>query len=191
MRLKTFFPALALLALPALAQGSVQGGFQVGLMNPMGGSSSGNSVSAKDWVDSKIGATVGGHVSWDLNGGHMVRLRLDSSAVSGQPLNGGGSGFDTRINTIGLMGDYVFHVSGKVEGFYLTAGLGFERTRLEAEFGGVTDSESASAMAMAVGLGFRFNRLVGLEFRYITSHPDIAGFTFKNDRGTAGVSFSF
>ena len=200
MRQRLFLLPLALVALPLLAQDrSMSGGFQLGALKPLGSSDLNGSghptVSSKDIVDGKIGFFVGGHFTWNFSGGGAFRLRLDSSALTGtfspELAAAAGFPFDAKVNTIGLMGDYVHHFSGKSEGFYLTVGLGYERTRVELDFNGITDSESKNALALAAGFGMQVNPLIGVECRYVTSRPDFDNFKIKNDRVTLGLSFSF
>lgn len=202
MRLHALLPALALLAAPALAQDrSFTGGFQAGLLKFTGSSDLNTTgtatIAAKDMVDDKVGFTIGGHVAWDFGGGQMLRVRLDESYTTGSTTPDLGSGIDTKVYNLALMGEYVFHVTGNREGFYVAAGLGYEHTIVKADSGFLgSDDSSKGAFAWSAGLGWQFTSLVGMDLRYVSSHPSgmtIYGndFDFKNDRIAVGVSFSF
>lgn len=202
MRLHRTLPLALLLPLPALGQG-IRAGFQVGVLKPIGGSDFNTAtptVNGNAWVDGKAGLTVGGHASWELNGGHMLRLRLDASRQSGSAspalATAAGASFNTQIDTLSLMGDYIFHLSGKAQDFFVTLGAGVDQTRLRVTTRGFDSDDSKAALAVAAGCGWRFNQLMAAELRYISSHPtvddaDLGKFDFNNDRFTLGLSFSF
>ena len=197
MRLRNLLPLVALLAVPAMAQERpIMGGFQVGLASPTGSSDLMNSkYSVKDLVDNKIGFNIGGHVSFDLQNGHMVRARLDETAFSGDFSDKIGVG-DAKIATLGVMGDYLYHISGNTQGFYLTAGIGYEFTSAKINAFAGEHTSSKGAFAYDAGLGWQFTPMVGMELRYASSHPtdfDYVGgkYDVKNDRVNLSVAFSF
>jgi opacity protein-like surface antigen len=180
MRLRHTLPLLALVAAPAFAQG-VHFGLQAGISLPQG--------DVKDAVDSKMGLSIGLNLGVELNGGHVLRPRLDYTSTKGTPAD---LGIDHTVTTTAIGADYNYFVSGKAaEGFYLIGGLGFATTKSELSAFGMSVSESKSAMSLALGGGYQFNSLVGMELRYTTTKPDFDGESIKNDAINLGVTFRF
>jgi len=180
MRLRYLLPALALVAAPAFAQ-DAHFGLQGGISMPQS--------DAKDFVDSKMGYGLGIHVAFDLKGGHMVRPRLDYVTTSGSII----AGVDTKVVTTTLGVDYNYYISGKAtEGFYLIAGLGFSKTKLEISAPGYGSADDdKTALAMAFGCGYQFTPMVGADLRYTTTEPSDNGVKFKNEAINIGVTFRF
>ncbi|HJW73356.1 MAG TPA: porin family protein [Geothrix sp.] len=184
MRLRNLLPILALTAAPAFAQ-DAHFGLQAGISMPQS--------DAKDFVDSKMGLGLGLNVGIEFTGGHVLRPRLDFTRTKGT-LNELGVSFDNTVTTTTLGMDYNYFVSGKAtEGFYLIAGLGFAKTKVEASVPGFgSASDSKNALAIALGAGFQFTPMVGADLRYTTTHPDFGGTDkFKNDAINLGVTFRF
>lgn len=198
MRLHALLPALALLAFPAAAQG-VHFGLQAGVVIPTGSSDfNGNTISAKDVVDSNMGFNIGLSVPIDFSGGHTLRPRLDYSHLSGSsdklfP----GLGIDGKVSTLFVGADYLYYMNQKAEGFYVVVGAGAANTKVE--FSAVNSiSESNTTLAWTLGAGWQFTPLVGAELRYASTHPSFSnafgsGFTLdgKNDSVHLEVTFRF
>lgn len=198
MRLPILLPTLALLAAPAPAQ-EVHFGLQAGVIFPMGSSDlNGNTFSAKDAVDGKMGFNVGLSVPIDFTGGHTLRPRLDYSYLSGSadklfP----GFGIDGKVTTTFIGADYLYYIAGKSEGFYILVGVGAANSKVEFSAAN-SISESKTALGWTVGGGWQFTPLVGAELRYVSTHPSFdnafgSGVTVdgKNDGLNLGVTFRF
>lgn len=200
MRFTALVAVLALAASPSFAQERrVLGGFQVGLNSFQGNEHSYSyfsnkaSFGTKYLVDGATGFNIGGHVAFNLQKGHMIRVRLEETLAKGSPE----ADVDTSVVTLGVMGDYLFHPSGRNQGFYVAVGLGLEATAVKLDIAGFGDETSTrAAAALALGVGVQFTQTVGLELRYTTSKPtgyDFQGLKYdlNNDRLTLGLAFSF
>jgi hypothetical protein len=212
MRLKPALLLLLGLSVPASAQDrSVLGGFQLGLSFPTG---SGDALytdsgygyifkgtkftsSVADFTDGSVAFLVGAHALYNIKNGHAVRVRLEYTQTSGTTRTKLGVPFDSSATTVGVMGDYLFHFTGRPVGPYALAGYGFEKTTVKVNnpYAGTT-SNAKGAPAWNLGLGYQPNQVVGFELKYSSSHPD--GMTYhglpfmlKNDRWVASVDFSF
>ena len=182
-RLLRVLAPLALVAAPLAAQ-DAHFGIQAGVNIPQS--------DLKDFVDSKLGFTLGANVAVDLGSGHVIRPRADygfySASVS-DPLFTS----DNKAKTLFVGADYLYFPAQRMEGFYVTAGLGYQNTKLEVStpFGDTSDSKGA--FAWAVGGGWQITDLVGAELRYTSSHPkfDGASEAFKADALNLGVTFKF
>jgi len=127
----------------------------------------------KTAVDSKPGAGLGAHVTFDLGGGHLLRPRLDGVFFPESDLHG----FKTKASDLSLGVDYLYFPRGKPEGLYLTAGLGLHRWKVDTTtpaqpplWPAGSDSQTSSRFGYSAGLGYNFNRSVGSELRYTSSH---------------------
>jgi len=180
-RLLLVLAPLALAAAPLAAQDAAFG-IQAGVNIPQS--------DLKDFVDSKLGFTVGGNVAFDLGSGHVVRPRVDygyySASVSDPFFTS-----DNKVRTLALGADYLYFPAQRMEGFYATAGIAAQNTKIEADtpFGDVSDNKTA--FAWAIGGGWQFTDAVGAELRYTSSHPKFDGGTFKADAINLAVTFKF
>jgi opacity protein-like surface antigen len=126
----------------------------------------------KDAVDNKPGAGVGAHVTFDLGTGHVLRPRFDAVFYPESTVNG----FKTKANDLSLGVDYLYFPGGKPDGLYLTAGLGLHRWNVDTTtpaigpFPAASDSQTSSRFGYSAGFGYNFNRSVGVELRYVSSH---------------------
>lgn len=188
MRLRNILPLVALLAVPAMAQ-DAHFGFQFGISSPGGGSTSYNTLSLKDAVDSSLGFTLGANVGVEWQGGHVLRPRLDYTHHSGSP---SGSGLDVTVTNFQVGADYNYFVSGKAaQGFYFLVGLGYANTKLEASYLGSSASNNGSALAWGLGIGGQITPLTSVELRLNSTHPDLNGVTVNNDTLNLTVGFRF
>lgn len=168
---------LALVAAPLAAQ-DAQFGVQAGVNLPQS--------DLKDWVDNKVGFSLGANVVVDLGSGHVIRPRVDyafySESVS-DPLFGD----NHKVKALSAGADYLYFPAQSMEGFYVTAGLAAQNTKVDSSL----ISESKTAFAWAAGAGWQFTEHVGAELRYTSSHPDFGGGAFKADAINVGATFKF
>jgi opacity protein-like surface antigen len=126
----------------------------------------------KTAVDNKPGAGLGAHVTFDLGGGHVLRPRFDAVFFPEGTFNG----FKTKANDLSLGGDYLFFPGGKTDGIYLTAGVGLHRWNVDSATPAIgtspatSGSQSSSRFGYAAGFGYNFNRSLGAELRYVSTH---------------------
>ena len=145
----------------------------------------------KDFVDSKLGVTAGVAVPVDLGSGHVIRPRADYSYYSGSVTNPLFTD-DNKAKTLFVGADYLYFPAQKMEQFYVTAGLGYQNTKLETHNSAVGDfSDSKGAFAWAAGAGWQFTENLGAELRYTSSHPKFDNGTFKCDAINLGLTFQF
>ncbi len=175
-RLLLVLAPLALAAAPLAAQ-DAHFGVQAGINIPQS--------DLKDFVDNKLGFTVGANATVDLGSGHVIRPRVDygfySASVSNPLFTD-----DRKVKALSIGADYMYFPAERMEGFYATAGLGAQNTKIED----VTGSDNKTALAWAIGGGWQFSDLLGAELRYTSSHPKF-GQTFKADAINAAVTFKF
>ena len=177
-RLLLVLAPLALAAAPLAAQ-DAHFGVQAGVNIPQS--------DLKDFVDSKLGFTVGANATVDLGSGHAIRPRVDygfySASVSNPIFTS-----DNKVKALSLGADYMYFPAQRMEGFYATAGLAAQNTKVESSNPDFSDNKTA--FAWAVGGGWQFSDLLGAELRYTSSHPNF-GQTFKADAINAAVTFKF
>lgn len=176
-RLLLVLAPLALAAAPLAAQDAAFG-IQAGVNFPQS--------DLKDFVDNKLGFTVGANAMVDLGSGHVIRPRVDYGSYSSSfsdPVFGG----DHKVKALSLGADYLYFPAQRMEQFYVTAGLAAQNTKVEGDFG----SDNKTAFAWAAGAGWQFTDAVGAELRYTSSHPKFDGGTFKADALNLAVTFKF
>ncbi len=176
-RLALMLAPLALAAAPLAAQ-DAHFGIQAGVNFPQS--------DLKEFIDNKLGITVGAHVAVDLGSGHVIRPRLDYAFYSASVSNPLFTD-DRKAKTLFVGADYLYFPAQRMEGFYATAGIGAQNTKVE-DF---TGSDSKTAFAWAVGGGWQITDAVGAELRYTSSHPDFGNGSFKSDALNLGVTFKF
>ena len=127
----------------------------------------------KTAVDNKPGAGLGAHVTFDLSGGHLIRPRFDAVLFPESDL----SGFKTKARDLSLGADYLYFPGGRPDGLYVTAGVGLHRWKVDRTTPALpplwpasSDSQASSRFGYSAGLGYNFNRSVGVELRYTSSH---------------------
>lgn len=126
----------------------------------------------KEAVDNKPGAGLGAHVTFDLGAGHVLRPRFDAVFYPEGTVNG----FKTKASDLSLGADYLYFPGGKPDGLYLTAGLGLHRwsvdttTPVLGPLPATSGSQTSYRFGYAAGLGYNFNRTVGAELRFVSSH---------------------
>jgi opacity protein-like surface antigen len=148
----------------------------------------------KDAVDNKPGAGLGAHVTFDLGAGHVIRPRFDAVFFP----EGSVQGFKTKASDLSLGADYLYFPSGKPDGLYLTAGLGLHRWSVDttipaiASYPAASASQTSSRFGYAAGLGYNFNRIVGAELRFVSTHyAGQAAWDRTANFLQAGVTFRF
>ena len=180
-RLLLVLAPLALAAAPLAAQ-DAHFGVQAGINIPQS--------DLKDFIDSKVGFTVGANATVELGSGHVIRPRVDygfySASVSNPLFTD-----DNKVKTLSLGADYMYFPAQRMEGFYATAGLAAQNTKIETSTPGVDVSDNKTALAWAIGGGWQFSDLLGAELRYTSSHPKFDGGTFKADANNLAVTFKF
>lgn len=170
---------LALLAATALSLRAEPPRYGVqGLVNvPLG--------DLKDYVDSKPGPGLGVHGTFDLGDGHMLRPRLDYAIYPEASF----ATVKQTASSLGLGGDYLYFVSGKPEGLYLTAGLAGLRWSFEVKDPTLGDTTShTTKLGLAAGAGYQWNATVGTEARFL--HSRITS-QFQADALQAAVTIRF
>jgi opacity protein-like surface antigen len=148
----------------------------------------------KDAVDNKPGAGLGAHVTFDLGAGHVIRPRFDAVFFPEGSVNG----FKTKANDLSLGADYLYFPSGKPDGLYLTAGLGLHRWSVDTTIPGfglfpaASASQKSSRFGYSAGLGYNFNRIVGAELRFVSTHyANQTAWDPTANSLQAGVTFRF
>lgn len=184
-RLLRVLVPLALAAAPLAAQ-DAHFGIQAGVNLPQS--------DLKDFIDNKPGFSLGANVVFDLGSGHVIRPRADYGFYSASVNDPFGFGTDeNKVKILSIGADYLYFPAQRMEGFYVTGGLGYQNTKVESStpFGDV--SESKGNIAWAVGAGWQITDLVGAELRYTSSHPKYDGAleAFKADAINVGVTFKF
>lgn len=140
-----------------------------------------------DAVDSKLGLGGGVHGTFDLGDGHVIRPRLDYTIYPEATVKA----IRSKFNDLAVGADYLYFLSGKPEGFYLTAGLGLHRWNVDRTAAGVTYTGTSSKPGFAAGAGFNFNSSVGVEARFITTKYSASGTDFTANTIQAGVTLRF
>lgn len=180
-RLLLVLAPLAIAAAPLAAQ-DAHFGVQAGVNIPQS--------DLKDFVDSKLGFTLGANATVDLGSGHVIRPRVDygfySASVSNPIFTS-----DNKAKALFVGADYMYFPAQRMEGFYATGGFGYQNTKLESSTPYGDISESEGTFAWAVGGGWQFSDMLGAELRYTSSHPKFDGGTFKADALNVGVTFKF
>jgi opacity protein-like surface antigen len=145
-------------------------------------------------VDSNLGAGLGGHVTFDLGQGHVLRPRIDAVFYS----EGTFDGFKTKAREISLGGDYLYFPGGSPSGFYLTAGIGLHRWTVDTTttatnlVPAVSQSQSSNRFGYAAGVGYNFTATVGAELRYVgSSYANQTAWDPKANAIQAAVTFRF
>lgn len=165
MSLAKSLSLLALLALPLAAQ-EPQFGVHAGFALPAGDLGSA--------LDRNFGLTVGGHAGFYRSGGHELRPRAEFTRFDGgwHPV-GDGRFSRSRISSLTLGCDYLYHTEMRPTGLYLLMGLGnsWWQDRTEGQ-----PSASQSSLAVSLGAGYRVDRHWSVEGRFITgSFRDASG----------------
>ena len=140
----------------------------------------------KEYVDSNPGPGFGVHGTFDLGDGHMLRPRLDYSIFPEASF----ATIKQTATSLSLGGDYLYFITGKPEGLYLTAGLAVARWSLQQkDVPGVPDTTSNSTkIGVAAGVGYQWSATLGTEARWL--HSTLAN-RFKADAVQAGVTVRF
>lgn len=141
----------------------------------------------KDAVDSKLGVGGGAHVTFDLGDGHMIRPRIDYTFFPEATV----SAIRNKVNDLSLGADYLYFISGKTEGLYLTGGLSFNHWKVDVTAAGISSSDTSNKPGFAAGLGYNFNASFGAEVRLITSKYASGTKDFTASAIQAGVTLRF
>lgn len=145
----------------------------------------------KDAVDSKLGVGGGAHVTFDLGDGHLIRPRIDYIFFPETTLNSGTASVKNKVNDLSAGADYLYFISGKPEGLYLTGGLSFNHWKVDVSGSLGNFSDSSNKVGFAAGVGFNFNASFGAEVRFTTSKYGSGSKDFSANALQAGVTLRF
>jgi hypothetical protein len=119
----------------------------------------------KTYVDSKPGPGIGVHVAFDLGDGHMWRPRLDYVAFPEASF----ASLHQTAKSFSAGADYLYFLSGKPEGFYLTVGASGTHWSFGTKVGSAESTSSTTKPGVAAGAGYQWSALVGTEARVVHS----------------------
>lgn len=153
-------PALCLLALPLLADGPHFG--------VQGQAVKATSGSLREEGKDKTGTSVGVHVDWNPDGGHVFRFRVDVLKFPERP----GTLPNQKLQLEGRGGgaDYLWYWRGRPEGGYLALGAALTEWRFKDST--VPKPDKKQLLNGSIGVGSQFNRFMGVELRYTLSNLD-------------------
>jgi hypothetical protein len=124
----------------------------------------------KSRVDSNNGYGAGIFFDIQFEGGHVLRPRFDFTQYATATLkNPGISDQSRQWSDYSLGTDYLYYLSGKPQGFYVTFGLGVTKTNLKYTYNNNSINESYTRFGTAIGLGYSFNQQWEGSLRYTTS----------------------
>jgi len=150
--------ALALSTVVGYAQ-SPKAGFQVTLSSPQG--------DLADLVNDQTGFGIGGHLFFDLKGGHALVPRIDYTTYSNDYYDGEAK---AKMFSVGL--DYNYFLERRANrGLYVAVGAAVTRGKFEwidAYSAAADYSYSDTALGFSFGGGYRFNPNIGVEVKYNT-----------------------
>lgn len=169
---------LATLSVPALAE-DPRFGVQVHGSIPSG--------DLNDAVDGKLGVGGGVHGTFDLGYGHMIRPRLDYTLFPEATVKA----IKSKFNDLSLGADYLYFISGKPEGLYVTGGLALHRWTVDRTEAGLSYSGTSNKLGLAAGAGYAFNASFGAELRLLSTKYAAGGKDFTANAIQAGVTLRF
>jgi hypothetical protein len=140
-----------------------------------------------DAVDGKLGVGGGAHGSFDLGDGHMIRPRLDYTIFPEATVKA----IKSKFNDLSLGADYLYFLSGKPEGAYVTAGLALHRWSVDRTAAGLSYSGTSNKPGFAAGAGYNFNASFGAEVRFLSTKYSAGGTDFTANAIQAGVTLRF
>jgi hypothetical protein len=183
---------LFLLATASLGAADFTGGIQLGPAFPLG--------DMKTLTDSSVGGQLNLFGLWTIDGGHMIRARLDGTAASGKPQSipvpGGTSQLNGKVSIDASNGSlgavYLYYLKGSRDaGPYLGAGLAAGTAKISlANTTGNTSTTDYNSSTEVFGLygGYQFNRHWSAELTFRSAK-------FKKSivitNGTRAASFDF
>lgn len=141
----------------------------------------------KDAVDSKLGVGGGAHVTFDLGDGHVIRPRLDYVFFPEATV----SAIKNKVNNLSAGADYLYFITGKPEGFYVTGGLSFNHWKADVTSHLGSSSDTSNKPGFAAGAGFNFNSSFGAEIRFTTSKYGSVSKDSNASALQAGVTLRF
>ena len=129
--------------------------------------------------NSSVGGAVNFFFLWDLDGGHMVRARLDGTSASGTAAD---APVKVAVGVGSLGADYLYYFEGsRNHGPYVGAGAAYASTsaKLELQVLGLKASYSDTYSSAAFGLygGYQFTPHWSAEvaYRYTRISPNQTG----------------
>ena len=152
--------AFSLLALPLLADGP-HFGIQGQAVKPTTGS-------LRAQVDDKTGTSVGLHVDWNPDGGHVLRFRLDDLKFPER--TGAAPAQKLQLEGRGGGVDYLWYWRDRPEGGYLALGAALTEWRFKDST--LPKPDKKQLLNGSVGVGTQFSRFMGVELRYTLSNLD-------------------
>jgi hypothetical protein len=156
----------ALAALTASAQNTaINGGMQVGLGFPAGDFASKKESNLFVGANQGIGMHFGGHLDFNYNPNHELRLILNFNGFASKEQD---IGFGTQQNSFSIAqlgADYVYNFSSYLKGGYIFGGLNFNRVYAKYELStfGNADATQTGRVGLRIGGGYNFNRVFSLE----------------------------
>jgi len=169
---------LAILAVTALSLKAESPRYGVqGLVNiPLG--------DLKTYLDNNLGIGIGVHGTFDLGNGHMLRPRLDYILYQQASM----ATVKQNASYLSLGGDYLYFITGKPEGYYLTAGLSAMRWSFQHQDPTTNLTNDTTKLGVAAGLGYLWDYNIGTEARWL--HSSVSNH-FRADSLQAAVTFRF
>jgi hypothetical protein len=140
-----------------------------------------------DAVDGKLGVGGGAHGTFDLGDGHMIRPRLDYTLFPEATVKA----IKSKFNDLSLGADYLYFISGKPEGLYVTGGLALHRWSVDRTEAGISYSGNSNKPGFAAGAGYNFNASFGAELRLLSTKYSASGKDFTANAIQAGVTLRF
>ncbi|MFZ1375348.1 MAG: outer membrane beta-barrel protein [Geothrix sp.] len=134
----------------------------------------------KEDTDQSLGVGASVLAQWNLAQGHALRSRMDVNVFQVSRYEPSNSNYreSRSLSAVGFGVDYLYHLSGRPVGLYLTGGAGITRWDLTTTTSDKVGSSYASSyernrnttsLSLAAGLGWQFTRIIGLETRFIHS----------------------
>ena len=129
----------------------------------------------------------GAHGTIDLGYGHMIRPRLDYTLFPEATVKA----IKSKFNDLSLGADYLYFISGKPEGLYVTGGLALHRWTVDRTEAGLSYSGTSNKPGFAAGAGYAFNASFGAELRFLSTKYSASGKDFTANGIQAGVTLRF
>jgi len=164
--------ALLLLAAASLGAADFTGGIQLGPAFPMS--------DFKTVTNTSVGGAVNFFFLWDLDGGHMVRARLDGTSASGTAAD---APVKVSVGVGSLGADYLYYFEGsRNHGPYAGAGAAYASTsaKLELQVPGLkistfSDTYSSAIFGLYGGYQFTPHWSAEVAYRYTRISPNQTG----------------
>ncbi|WP_005038251.1 outer membrane beta-barrel protein [Holophaga foetida] len=133
-------------------------------------------------LDSKLGGGIGGHVFVGLDRGFAVVPRVDYTYFKNS------DNHDLKVQSLKVGADCDYFFSRKAnEGLYAGLGLGYDRTKFEAD----SADSTTNAVYYAAQAGYMFTKNYGAELRYTYTNnkPEFSGLEQRLSSPVVSASF--